>query len=327
MPASTVRELHELAVAQLSDALDGVEHVDLVDFPDHLNCGDAAIWLGQLAVLDRLGIGIRSAMSRRSFRMEGLSPDGAVVIQGGGNFGGLYPSHHALRLRLLEELRGRSIIQMPQSIEYPGAEQRDELRRAVAAHGAVVLLVRDQRSFDLAAADFDCEVRLVPDAALALGPMTRREPSVATAVQVRTDRESTGAAGLDGFRFDWLDAPLTESRRRLLEWHELVSRAARKSGLGALRAGEIRTARRVAGANLARAVGLLSSGRVLVTDRLHGHILATLLGIEHVVVNDRFGKIRAFWETWSSGIPCAHFADTWGDAAAALSDMATEDAA
>ncbi|AYG03716.1 polysaccharide pyruvyl transferase family protein [Gryllotalpicola protaetiae] len=318
---STVAELHERASAELVDALGAPGPVDVVDFPDHLNCGDAAIWLGELVVLSASGARIRSAMSRRSFRIDALTPASTIVLQGGGNFGGLYPTHHQLRLRLLDRLRGRRIVQMPQSIEYPGERERDELRRAVSRHGAFVLLVRDHRSFDLAAADFDCEVRLVPDAAFALGTLTRRAPTVSTAVQVRTDREATGGADFGDFRFDWLQAPLTETRRRRLEWHELISRAAAKTGSARLRTAEIASAQRLAEANLARAIGLLSTGRTLVTDRLHGHILATLLGVEHLVVNDKYGKIRAFWDTWTRDIPHAHFVETWADTPAALAEL------
>jgi pyruvyl transferase EpsO len=44
---------------------------------------------------------------------------------------------------------------------------------------------------------------------------------------------------------------------------------------------------------------VVSSGRVLVTDRLHGHILALLLGVPHVVMETGYGKIRGFSESFS----------------------------
>ena len=50
-----------------------------------------------------------------------------------------------------------------------------------------------------------------------------------------------------------------------------------------------------------RGCRLLASGRVVITDRLHGHILSLLLSLPHVVVADRHGKLRGFWETWTSG--------------------------
>jgi pyruvyl transferase EpsO len=66
-------------------------------------------------------------------------------------------------------------------------------------------------------------------------------------------------------------------------------------------------------ANLRRGGSMLSRGEHLVTDRLHGHILACLLGVDHVVVNDRYGKIEAMWHTWTNRFSCARFAPTWAE--------------
>ncbi|WP_199846002.1 hypothetical protein, partial [Streptomyces europaeiscabiei] len=54
---------------------------------------------------------------------------------------------------------------------------------------------------------------------------------------------------------------------------------------------------------LARGCRLLSAGRVAVTDRLHGHVLALLLSLPHVLVADRYGKIRSYWDTWTTHRP------------------------
>ena len=47
--------------------------------------------------------------------------------------------------------------------------------------------------------------------------------------------------------------------------------------------------------------GILCSGDVVVTDRLHGHILCCLLDIPHVVMDNVYGKIGNFRETWNTG--------------------------
>ncbi len=53
---------------------------------------------------------------------------------------------------------------------------------------------------------------------------------------------------------------------------------------------------------------MLAGGAVVITDRLHGHILCVLMGIPHVVLPDRHGKIRNFWETWTHSSSNAHWA-------------------
>lgn len=54
---------------------------------------------------------------------------------------------------------------------------------------------------------------------------------------------------------------------------------------------------------LVRGCRLLTAGRVAVTDRLHGHVLALLLGLPHVLVADRYGKARSYWDTWTTHRP------------------------
>jgi pyruvyl transferase EpsO len=45
---------------------------------------------------------------------------------------------------------------------------------------------------------------------------------------------------------------------------------------------------------------IVSSAEVVVSDRLHAHILCTQLEIPHVMVDTRFGKISSFIDTWTA---------------------------
>jgi pyruvyl transferase EpsO len=47
-----------------------------------------------------------------------------------------------------------------------------------------------------------------------------------------------------------------------------------------------------------RAIRLLSQGQVLVTDRLHGYILGSLLGMPTVVLDNGYGKLRRYVSSW-----------------------------
>ena len=48
-----------------------------------------------------------------------------------------------------------------------------------------------------------------------------------------------------------------------------------------------------------RALYILSLGRAVVTDRLHGHLLCLLLGLPHILLNDESGKNWNFYQSWS----------------------------
>jgi exopolysaccharide biosynthesis predicted pyruvyltransferase EpsI len=310
-----VAELRSTLLDTVGDAVDGWRAAHLVDYPDHYNVGDAALWLGQRTVLRQLGVRAASVSTRSTYDPRRLRGDDPIILLGGGNLGGLYLTHHQLKLAVLDDFPGRPVVQLPQSLRFAGEQQRDELRRAVARHGATTLILRDQESFELAQREFDCPVRLAPDIAFALDPLRARRPRSQIAVQVRTDKESAGPAHSGGVEaFDWLQARPYEYVAACQGLHRVVSRAARRTDSPPMRAVFLAVCDMFAAANLRRGVAMLSAGEHLVTDRLHGHILACLLGVDHVVVNDQYGKIEAMWHTWTSRFSCARFARTWADA-------------
>ena len=58
----------------------------------------------------------------------------------------------------------------------------------------------------------------------------------------------------------------------------------------------------------------LQRGRVVVTDRLHGHILSLLCGIPHVVIDPVNHKITSYMKSWTGGIENILVADSSEDA-------------
>ncbi|VVT00153.1 conserved hypothetical protein [Sphingomonas sp. EC-HK361] len=275
----------------------------LVDFPDHSNVGDSAIWLGEMAYLrsaGRLPSYVSSLGDQDDAVMAEAIGDGTILIHGGGNFGTLWPKHEAFRLRMLREHPGRAIVQMPQSIHYDAPERADEMAAAIRQHGRFTLLVRDAKSLAFARERFECAVELCPDAALMLGRLPR--PAAAAApvfALLRTDHER--AAGGDAalpagvIADDWLDEDEGERRRiRLsLKLRRLLVRDAQ--------ARRLMRQRTLAEWRLERGLAMLAQGDRVVTDRLHAHILSLLLDIPHVLLDNSYGKVAGFADQWTAG--------------------------
>ena len=53
-------------------------------------------------------------------------------------------------------------------------------------------------------------------------------------------------------------------------------------------------------ARLNRGVALLSQAQHLITDRLHGHILALLMGLSHEIRDNSYGKLSAYASSWKT---------------------------
>ena len=65
---------------------------------------------------------------------------------------------------------------------------------------------------------------------------------------------------------------------------------------------------------------MLSRGRVVVSDRLHGHVLSLLLGIPNMVLDNRYGKVRGMFNAWTHASPLG----TWCESEAEALERALE---
>lgn len=98
---------------------------------------------------------------------------------------------------------------------------------------------------------------------------------------------------------DWLDEPRTAGLRFERFLRTLVAEHPRVEST--LRNALSRVEDHTAAKRLRRGCATLSEGRVVITDRLHAHILSLLLGIPNVILDNSYGKVRDFHQTWTSG--------------------------
>jgi pyruvyl transferase EpsO len=305
-----VADLRAALHAAISSAIPEGRPVALLDFPSYPNVGDSAIWLGTVTVLRRLGCPIAYVADQLSYSRQALErrlpPGAAVLLQGGGSFGDLWPDHQLFRERVVRELPDRPIVQLPVSVEFRTPAAEDRARTTLDRHEHLTLLCRDRESLAYAEAQYRAPSRLCPDAAFGLEPTRRDQPVADVVVLRRSDHEGLRALPhVPGARvLDWSSAPGEPGYSPWWERKRLATRAlTRAIGLGhveALRqAAMSRLFDTMARQRVAFGYSVVSSGRVLVTDRLHGHILALLLGVPHVVMETGYGKVRGFNESFS----------------------------
>jgi pyruvyl transferase EpsO len=217
------------------------KRVALLDFPWHMNVGDSAIWLGALAFLRRnrnrvVYICDPSTYSTREAAKR--MGDAMVLLSGGGNFGDIYRENQALRERVAADFPDRRIVQLPQTVWFSTAEASESAGRRLSRHPDFTLMVRDDRSRELAEQALGVPAVLCPDMAFALGPLTHRSPPAKEVVWLaRTDIESTGPPVPSDPRVevrDWLDygQPDSSPRTALRRTVQGVVQSARRSRAG-----------------------------------------------------------------------------------------------
>ncbi len=305
---------------QLDDALrplvENADSIALLDFPDFSNVGDSAIWLGALASLRRVGAPSPChTCDARSYDRDTLARrlrTGVILLNGGGNFGDLWPRHQLFRERVVADFPDNPIVVMPQSMHFVDPQAAERTRAVFRAHSRLTLLLRDRESLDEATHLFGGIAQLVPDTAFGLTALSRlRAPTHDILWLKRGDQEDRWSASdvsrLGNATADWAGDEST----RLVRTHDTLVRATKRPITArAARRALMWVHPRLAQERLDRGVALLSSARVIVTDRLHGHILCLLLAIPHVVLDNSYGKLTRFIGAWSSSSALVRVAST-----------------
>ncbi|MDR7279049.1 polysaccharide pyruvyl transferase family protein [Catenuloplanes atrovinosus] len=323
-----VRALTARTGAILQDLLPDGPHVALLDFPAHDNAGDSLIHLGQMAHLRRLGLVVRYLADDRTYSPTVLRkrhPDGPIFIQGGGNLGDLWPLRQDFRERLLREHPDRAIVQLPQSMDFRDPARLARASAAFHAHPDLTLLLRDERSLQRARDAFPgVRVEFCPDLAPGAGPQPRTGPATHDVLLLlRTDGEQTGdhrvaiPPGATALRTDWGFRGADRVRWDLLRAPSAIARHVPVLR-GPMQGLVERSFAAIAAHNVDTARAVLSRGRVVVTDRLHAAVLAALMGIPVIALDNCSGKISAAYDAYLHALPGLTFAGGVAEASEAL---------
>jgi pyruvyl transferase EpsO len=323
----------------LRSVIGDVTDVARLDVPNQRNAGDSLIWAGEVAYFERLALRVRYVADLRSYDPRALRralPSGVVLIHGGGNLGDLWLGHQRHRERIVADLPDYPIVQLPQSVYFQSSARAEQANAVLGAHPRFRLLARDSLSLQRAGADLpDVDAQFCYDMALGFQPPRADRPRAdgrRVLVIARADREQ--ASGLQSTADDWIPGATTartdwhnsgweagwwHALRLAARGHHQLVRGTRRLGLhpAGLPNG---LARRILSSindvNISSALELYSRADVVVVDRLHAHILAALLGIEHVVLDNNYRKISAAYEDYTGTFTTAHYATDVGAARA-----------
>lgn len=296
----------------------------IVDFPNHTNVGDLAIWAGMKAYLRERDIHVAYQCDTFTYDAPTLrkiiGDTGTILMHGGGNFGDLWENHERLREVVLQDFPNANIIQFPQSIYFEKVEHASHIRNLINERKNFTLLVRDEDSERFAIELLHANTYLCPDSAFMLGAMRRSNPPCKDIVWLaRTDKEAlnkpTEADDIEVV--DWLGAP-RDPRHLVCYGSARLSKIFRSMGLGMparltdfIASSLFDT---VASIHIRRGIRMISRGKIVVTDRLHAHILCLLLDIPHIVLDNNYGKLSRFHGTWANFLPLSTWASSSDEA-------------
>jgi exopolysaccharide biosynthesis predicted pyruvyltransferase EpsI len=310
--------------------------VALIGYPNHPNVGDSAIWLGERAWLSHAGHRVVYVADLVSYSPRAMAraigQRGIILLHGGGNLGDIWPMHQALRERVMREFSGHRIIQLPQTAHFTDRRALERARDVFESCSDLVLIAREHQTQSRLKHWFNVQVDLAPDPAFVLGPHRAGTPAVEVVWLARTDSEA--ARHLEPSRaarvqaVDWIadDVDIIPgiSDRRLRSLVQTWGRRSRRipPATAAFQRALLPAFDFLASRRVAYGLGLLTTSRYVVTDRLHAHILCLLLATPHVVVDTGYGKLQSFADTWTRTCEGVCFARNGAEALEIVSKLA-----
>lgn len=296
--AGEMTSLKHQLIQRLHPIVNGKDVV-LFDRPTHFNVGDLLIDKGTRDLIHECGgrlIGNNSVIDYQYPRNTTVKSESTVIlIQGGGNFGDLYPRHTRLWVETLKRFRRNPVVMLPQSIHYQDESNFQELALAMEEHPALIVFVRDRFSHDfLRRKAGNVKVDLLPDMAVSLYGHLPHCTGSGTLMFRRRDMES--AENGSGMAFDWRDL-VSRNDKRLSRF---VNRAIQLQGCFGINFGAYSLLNLFHERLIAKAVKKFGLFSHIDSDRLHAIILGQLLNMQLTPRDNTYQKIKRYLETWAA---------------------------
>lgn len=219
------------------------------------------------------------------------TPDDIITITGGGNMSDLYASLEDARRFLVGQFPHNRVISFPQTVNFSDtpAGRRELVRsqRSYGRHRSLHLFAREPLSFEMMKRLFPgTPVDLVPDIVLSMPVESGEIQRKGVLLCIRADKESAlGPA----------------ARAALLRQIEASVPGVRVTDTVLFRAGRLSLYER--SGELQALLRAFREAEAVVTDRLHGMILAAITGTRCVVMRSTDHKIAGTYRAWLAGNP------------------------
>ena len=288
-----IEEAQRIHLNMFKTLIGSYKYAMLFNLAVHENKGDPAIGVGELKMIQKLGLELIYHCREKQCRAQNLnyakllsnnytSDDLVILMHGGGNLIS-YEKEDEFRKLVLEQFRNFHAVLFPQSV-WPRANMAHQLKfqKVYASHPRLTFLYRDRHSYELGKKFWPkAQPYLVPDMAFEIGAVSRLiSPTHDILWLQRGDKESghynipKNTQGFNVLVQDWRG---WRSEKGTSNIEDVVIRAA-------------------------NGMVFLQRGRVVITDRLHGHILSTLCGIPHVVIDPTNHKITSYMKSWTGAV-------------------------
>lgn len=288
--------------------------VILVDYPLHHNVGDLIIFLGELEYFQENNINVKTHLSTYntdiSFLKKNISNNTTIICHGGGNFGDLYPVHQNLRESLIKQFPNNRIIVLPQTAYFSNESNKLKSQKIFNKHKDVIMFARDQETLNIFN-DFSDHAFLMPDMAHALYqkiPITKNKQKKALYfLRKDIEKDESQISFEKSLReiqsYDWNDL-LTSKDKLYANLIYKLARLNKKIFKSSYIDKIIFILWKKHSKFLVKKFSLyFSDFELVITSRLHGHILSCLVDTPSKLIDNSYGKNSGYYDLWTKQLP------------------------
>ncbi|MBD2346617.1 polysaccharide pyruvyl transferase family protein [Anabaena subtropica FACHB-260] len=314
-----------------------------LDYPAYPNIGDHLIWLGGVFYLTKVkGVKIQYASSVGDFSpitLKEKANNSPIVLTGGGNLGDLWPDYQNFREYIISTYRDRPIVILPQSIYFHDSANLKKAADIFNRHPNLTIFTRDDYSYKLARDAFDkCQIFKAPDMAFQMtdlpGINNIVSPKSSILYLCRQDKElnqefTENMWDIPNLKIDdWVSYQwkVGHPDNLLIRYGSALFREGWQKGLANPSDWLSRQKwqylhpytnifqelynpkmHQYSWSLMHSGIYQLQQHKLVITNRLHGHILSTLLKIPHIFFPNSYYKNESFYEAWTKQIPFCKF--------------------
>lgn len=284
----------------IADLIDG-ENIVYGEMPVYDNIGDLLIMLGSIEFFKKHNIHIKKFLSVHDFfPNENTFLKDVIVLQGGGNLGDLYPLPQKFRESIIGNYLSNRIIILPQIIYFDSRANYYNCCNIFSKHSDLHIFVRDKQSYKLALR-MSSNVYLAPDMAHQLHPIDYPNKRNKKILFLRRADEEALYHNFN-FRFDAITdwKTLIKKHAVFIKLFDRFFKTASVLKLGfflyrILPLFWIFYSKLL----ISKAIKLFAEHEIIITDRLHGHILSCLMNKKNIVFDNSYGKNSLYIELWT----------------------------
>lgn len=309
-----INQLRQLIYQQISPLIQS-DYV-LWGLPYHENVGDTLIWQGELEFLKNIPHRCLGTCGwNRLSSTQPLPAGTTILLHGGGFLGDVWRDAWNNMLTHLTAYAHHPIVLLPNTLYYADQNLLQLDAQRMKVFNQLTICLRDKRSFHLAQSHFSNPTLLVPDMAFCIPPTSLRKrvntpPTRHTLLLQRADKEAKHISPLltsnielhdwptvgeavqwQDHLFEWVQRATSCTSRRAHLIYPLMQRVEAALALHLYRPYLIRSG-----------VNLMSPYQHIITTRLHGLILSMLLNKPVAYIDNSYGKLSTFYNTWLTDV-------------------------